>query len=87
MNEIKSIGDVFYGEIAKPFGSLEYLKFKDMPEWKDWVIPKLGRQELFSCLRKLLIIKCPKLSNLPGRLSCLVNLDVKECQELSISIP
>lgn len=87
MNEIKIIGDEFYGEIAKPFGSFEYLKFKDMPEWKDWVIRKLGSQELFSCLRKLLIIKCPKLSNLPGRLSCLVNLDVKERQELSISIP
>ncbi|KAJ9697498.1 hypothetical protein PVL29_009357 [Vitis rotundifolia] len=87
MDEIKSIGNEFYGELVKPFRSLEYLKFRNMPEWRDWLIPKLGCQELFPCLRKLLIIKCPKLSNLPDQLPSLVNLHVQECQELIISIP
>ena len=87
LNEIRSIGDGFYGEIAKPFGSLEYLRFQDMLEWKDWVIPKLGCQELFPCLRELVIIKCPKLSTLPDQFPSLVNLNIKECQELTISIP
>ncbi|KAJ9697499.1 hypothetical protein PVL29_009358 [Vitis rotundifolia] len=87
MNEIKSIGNEFYGEMVKPFWSLEYLKIGNMPEWRDWLIPKLGCQELFPCLRELLIIKCPKLSNLPDQLPSLVNLHVQECQELTISIP
>ena len=89
MNEIKSIGNEFYGEIAKPFPSLEFLKFQDMREWQDWMNPKLGvgTEALFPRLRVLLIIKCPKLSSLPDRLSSLVNLDVSECPELTISIP
>ncbi|KAJ9697501.1 hypothetical protein PVL29_009360 [Vitis rotundifolia] len=89
MNEIKSIGNEFYGEIVNPFRCLEYLEFEDMPEWTDWLIPKLGGETkaLFPCLRELLIIKCPKLRNLPDCLACLVQLKVEECQELTISIP
>ncbi|KAL6339454.1 hypothetical protein AAG906_032989 [Vitis piasezkii] len=89
MNEIKSIGNEFYGEIVNPFRCLEYLAFEDMPEWTDWLIPKLGGETkaLFPCLRLLLIKKCPKLSNLPDCLACLVTLHVEECQELTISIP
>ncbi|KAJ9697505.1 hypothetical protein PVL29_009363 [Vitis rotundifolia] len=89
MNEIKSIDNVFYGGIVNPFRCLECLAFKDIPEWTDWLIPKLGEETkaLFPCLRELLIIKCPKLSNLPDCLACLVVLDVEECQELTISIP
>ena len=88
MNAIQSIGREFYGEIAKPFPSLEYLKFDDMPEWKDWLNPNLGlgTEALFPRLRELLIIKCPKLSSMPDQFPSLVNLDVKECQELTISV-
>ena len=89
MNEIRSIGNEFYGEIVNPFRCLECLAFEDMPEWTDWLIPKLGGETkaLFPCLLRLQIKKCPKLSNLPDCLACLVKLFVIECQELTISIP
>ena len=90
MNEVKSIGDEFYGETANPFRALEHLRFEKMPQWKDWLIPKLGHEEtqaLFPCLRELIIIKCPKLINLSHELPSLVTLYVQECQELEISIP
>ncbi|KAL6340027.1 hypothetical protein AAG906_038862 [Vitis piasezkii] len=80
MNQVKSIGDGFYGDTANPFQSLESLRFENMAEWNNWLIPKLGHEEtktLFPCLRELKIIRCPKLINLP----------YEECQELEMSIP
>ncbi|WJZ91307.1 hypothetical protein VitviT2T_010392 [Vitis vinifera] len=90
MNEVKLIGDEFYGETANPFRALKHLRFEKMPQWKDWLIPKLSHEEtqaLFSCLCELIIIKCPKLINLSHELPSLVTLHVQECQELEISIP
>ncbi|CBI35644.3 unnamed protein product, partial [Vitis vinifera] len=90
MNQVKSIGDGFYGDTANPFQSLESLRFENMAEWNNWLIPKLGHEEteaLFPCLHELIIIKCPKLINLPHELPSLVVFHVKECQELEMSIP
>ncbi|KAJ9697434.1 hypothetical protein PVL29_009313 [Vitis rotundifolia] len=89
MNQVKSIGDGFYGDIVNPFQSLESLRFENMAEWNNWLIPKLGHEEtktLFPCLRELIIIRCPKLINLPNELPSLVDFFVKECQELDMSI-
>ncbi|XP_034691091.1 putative disease resistance RPP13-like protein 1 [Vitis riparia] len=90
MNQVKSIGDGFYGDTASPFQSLESLRFENMAEWNNWLIPKLGHEEteaLFPSLHELMIIKCPKLINLPHELPSLVVFFVKECQELEMSIP
>ncbi|RVW92744.1 putative disease resistance RPP13-like protein 1 [Vitis vinifera] len=87
MNQVKSIGDGFYGVTAHPFRSLESRRFENMPEWNNWLIPKLGHEEteaLFLCLRELRIIKCPKLINLPDELPSLVTIHVKEWQELEM---
>ncbi|KAJ9671111.1 hypothetical protein PVL29_027211 [Vitis rotundifolia] len=90
MNQVKSIGDGFYGDTANPFRSLESLRFQNMAEWNNWLIPKLGHEEtktLFPCLRELEIIRCPKLINLPNELPSLVDFSIEECQELEMSIP
>ncbi|KAJ9697432.1 hypothetical protein PVL29_009311 [Vitis rotundifolia] len=90
MNQVKSIGDGFYGDTANPFRSLESLRFRNMVEWNNWLIPKLGHEEtntLFPCLRELEIVRCPKLINLPNELPSLVDFYVEECQELEMSIP
>ncbi|KAL6338398.1 hypothetical protein AAG906_020482 [Vitis piasezkii] len=75
MNQVKSIGDGFYGDTANPFQSLESLRFENMAEWNNWLIPKLGHEEtqtLFPCLRELKMRRCPKLINLPHELPSLV---------------
>ncbi|CAL9114458.1 unnamed protein product [Musa textilis] len=48
---------------GKCFPSLEELTFGDMPEWEEWSWADGG--ELFPCLRKLEIVRCPKLQRLP----------------------
>ncbi|RVW59025.1 hypothetical protein CK203_107804 [Vitis vinifera] len=47
---MSSMGD------CESFSGLEHLRFEKMPQWKDWLIPKLGHEEtqaLFPCLRSL----------------------------------
>ncbi|XP_019079636.1 putative disease resistance RPP13-like protein 1 [Vitis vinifera] len=39
LNGVSSIDEEFYGGIAKPFPSLEYLKFEEMAEWEYWFCP------------------------------------------------
>ncbi|CAL9174083.1 unnamed protein product, partial [Musa hybrid cultivar] len=48
---------------GKCFPCLEELKFSDMPAWQEWSWADDG--ELFPCLRRLEIVKCPKLRRLP----------------------
>ncbi|XP_057497437.1 putative disease resistance protein At3g14460 [Actinidia eriantha] len=87
MNEIPSVGREFYGDSAstKPFQSLETLHFREMSEWVDWQILKIGE---FSQLRELWIIKCPKLvGSLPENIPSLVSLEIQECPRLKASLP
>uniref|UniRef100_A0A804IFC9 NB-ARC domain-containing protein n=1 Tax=Musa acuminata subsp. malaccensis TaxID=214687 RepID=A0A804IFC9_MUSAM len=65
MPVVKKVGDGFFGsrDQGKCFPSLEELAFIDMPEWEEWSWTD-GRQ-LFPCLRKLEIERCPKLKRLP----------------------
>ncbi|CAL9116049.1 unnamed protein product [Musa acuminata var. zebrina] len=65
MPAVKKVGDGFFGsrDQGKCFPSLEELTFRDMIEWEEWSWAD-GRQ-LFPCLRKLEIERCPRLKRLP----------------------
>ncbi|XP_064956540.1 putative disease resistance RPP13-like protein 1 [Musa acuminata AAA Group] len=65
MPAVKKVGDGFFGsrDESKCFPSLEELTFRDMPQWEEWSWAN-GRQ-LFPCLRKLQIERCPRLKRLP----------------------
>ncbi|GFY92198.1 NB-ARC domain-containing disease resistance protein [Actinidia rufa] len=87
MNGITRVGQEFYGDGSsiKPFQSLETLHFEEMSEWVDWQI--FGNGE-FSQLRKLWIIKCPKLvGGLPENIPSWVTLEIRECSGLMASLP
>nr|XP_023878496.1 putative disease resistance protein At3g14460 isoform X2 [Quercus suber] len=72
--KISSVGPEFYGNTINPFRALEYLSFKDMPQWQEWV---LFKGEVFTCLRELYITRCPKRSGgLPVPLPSLTKLDI-----------
>ncbi|CAL9185488.1 unnamed protein product [Musa hybrid cultivar] len=65
MPAVKKVGDGFFGsrDESKCFPSLEELTFRDMPQWEEWSWAD-GRQ-LFPCLRKLQIERCPRLKRMP----------------------
>nr|POE77084.1 putative disease resistance rpp13-like protein 1 [Quercus suber] len=72
--KISSVGPEFYGNTINPFRALEYLSFENMPEWQEWV---LFEGEVFTCLRQLRILRCPKLSGgLPVQPPSLTKLDI-----------
>ncbi|KAG5555797.1 hypothetical protein RHGRI_006440 [Rhododendron griersonianum] len=88
MPGIRNVGYELCGESdssSKPFESLETLRFEEMSEWVEW--RELEAVE-FSRLRKLEVIKCPKLiGDLPKKVPSLVRLEIKECPELAASLP
>ncbi|CAL9114466.1 unnamed protein product [Musa textilis] len=65
MPAVKKVGDGFFGsrDPGKSFPSLKELTFRNMSEWEEWSWAD-GRQ-LFPCLRKLEIERCPRLKRLP----------------------
>ncbi|CAL9116025.1 unnamed protein product [Musa acuminata var. zebrina] len=65
MSAVTKVGHEFFGcrDRRKCFPSLEELKFSDMPAWQEWSWADGG--ELFPCLRRLEIVRCPKLQRLP----------------------
>ncbi|GKV47355.1 hypothetical protein SLEP1_g54261 [Rubroshorea leprosula] len=74
---IKAIGSEFYGG-QDCFPSLEELVFENMLNWKEWTSPT-GSEGEFPFLRRLVIKNCPKLGQLPNKLSSLKELDVRGC--------
>ena len=85
LSKIMIISLEFYGESVKPFPSLEFLKFENMPKWKTWSFPDVDEEpELFPCLRELTIRKCPKLDKGLPNLPSLVTLDIFECPNLAV---
>ncbi|GAV57733.1 NB-ARC domain-containing protein/LRR_8 domain-containing protein, partial [Cephalotus follicularis] len=86
---VKSIGTEFYGNgCLKPFPSLGTLHFDDMEAWEDWnACQVIENVECFPCLRRLSILRCPKLSgNLPDHLPSLEELEIDGCERLVVSI-
>nr|POE92696.1 putative disease resistance rpp13-like protein 1 [Quercus suber] len=84
----------FYGDgssTTKPFRSLEVLSFTDMPEWQEWFLFEGEHEDgvgVFSTLKELCIIECPKLSGgLPSQLPSLIKLQIAKCQQLVASVP
>ncbi|KAM3685930.1 hypothetical protein ACJW31_11G156700 [Castanea mollissima] len=74
----------------KPFKSLEKLTFKGMLEWKEWFKFEGGDEgsRVFSTLRELRIIECPKLMrDLPSSLPTLSVLEIRDCPQLVASLP
>ncbi|XP_064956532.1 putative disease resistance RPP13-like protein 1 [Musa acuminata AAA Group] len=65
MSALTKVGHEFFGcrDQGKCFSFLEELKFSDMPAWQEWSWADGG--ELFPCLRRLEIVRCPKLQRLP----------------------
>ncbi|GMY22692.1 putative disease resistance RPP13-like protein 1 isoform X2 [Fagus crenata] len=90
---VSHVGREFYGDgsssATNPFRSLKKLGFKDMPEWQEWFLFEDENEAgVFSTLRQLHIIKCPKLCRgLPNHLPSLTNLKINECQRLAASLP
>lgn len=86
MQAVKSVSVEFHGEPSprvKPFPSLEFLRFEDMPEWEEWSSP-----EAYPCLCELEIHHCPKLiQQLPDHLPSLVRLDILGCPKLMCPLP
>ncbi|XP_044470869.1 putative disease resistance RPP13-like protein 1 isoform X3 [Mangifera indica] len=88
MTKIVSTGFGFYGESnSKAFQSLETLCFEDLPEWNHWEPLKESEQAgIYPCLRKLSIVKCPKLTGiLPENLPSLEELEIRECPQLLVN--
>ena len=90
MNGVERVGSEFYGNDylpAKPFTSLETLRFEDLPEWKEWLSFR-GEGGEFPRLQEFYIQNCPKLTgDLPVQLPSLIKLEIKGCNQLLVSLP
>ncbi|XVE68912.1 hypothetical protein DITRI_Ditri09bG0107700 [Diplodiscus trichospermus] len=80
---VVAVGDEFYGSChgaSKSFGSLEVLKFEDMPMWEEWFC---STDEAFFLLQQLCIRHCPKLTkSLPKHLPSLEKIVIENCGDL-----
>ncbi|KAD4178079.1 hypothetical protein E3N88_26670 [Mikania micrantha] len=61
MDAVKAIGVELLGTTGVAFPSLEYLSFGYMQGWEVWSMNHRDIDEVFPCLRKLIIINCPIL--------------------------
>ncbi|KAL6131834.1 hypothetical protein ACLB2K_070207 [Fragaria x ananassa] len=88
MNAVKSVGIEFYGEGNLPFQALETLELHNLKNWKKWSPCQQSEGvEVFSCLKKLSIRRCPKLEgDLPEKLDSLAQLEIYGCEELVVSV-
>jgi hypothetical protein len=82
MEGIECIGQDFYGgDIQEPFPSLKELTLRDFPKLKEWCSSN-GKQ-VFPCLEKLTVNKCPNLTSAPV-LPSLQHLELQCCHALLI---
>ncbi|KAG5253892.1 disease resistance RPP13 protein [Salix suchowensis] len=96
LDAVEIVGPGFYGvgSSVKPFQSLKTLKFEDMREWKSWwssagvdeeEFPSLS--ELTFCLPscvKITIAKCPMLVDSDEKLPVLSELELEECDGVTL---
>ncbi|XVF30663.1 hypothetical protein REPUB_Repub16aG0077700 [Reevesia pubescens] len=81
---VERVGEEFYGNGTKPFGSLESLSFEDMSEWEEWFC---SSDKAFCLLQELSIRNCPKLTkSLPKHLPSLTKLELKRCEALQLQL-
>nr|XP_023899480.1 putative disease resistance protein At3g14460 [Quercus suber] len=93
-DEVVTVDADFYGSGSStipPFQSLKKLRFEEMSKWEKWS-PYHGEGEdeggAFPSLQELYLVECPKLSgSLPKHLRSLTKLEIKECEQLEISLP
>lgn len=89
MRRLKSIGFEIDGEgCSNPFQAIETLCFEDLQEWEQWNPVKENEHvEIFSCLRQLSIVKCPRVfGKLPDHLPLLEKIVISECTQLMVSL-
>ncbi|KAJ4723938.1 Disease resistance protein [Melia azedarach] len=88
LTKLESINSAFFGEAcSRPFQSLETLHFENLLELKYWNtdVAENGQIEIFSNLRVLSIVGCPRLcGKFPEPLPLLEKLRVSKCPELVV---
>ncbi|XP_022747660.1 putative disease resistance RPP13-like protein 1 [Durio zibethinus] len=87
---IRCIGLEFFGvdvSDSKPFQSLKTLKFGEMLQWQEWILPEAEGKE-FPCLEEFYIVNCRILKGgLPKSLPTLRKLAIANCENLVASLP
>ncbi|KAF9664022.1 hypothetical protein SADUNF_Sadunf17G0112900 [Salix dunnii] len=78
MDTVKCIGSKMYGDGENPFPLLKRLTLGEMMNLEDWETNSMGGREIFTCLRKLRIKKCPKLVELPS-IPLVKKLTIADC--------
>ncbi|XVF23592.1 hypothetical protein REPUB_Repub13aG0052400 [Reevesia pubescens] len=79
---VERVGEEFYGNGTKPFGSLESLSFEDMSRWEEWFC---SNDEAFAHLQDLSLLDCPNLTrSLPKHLPSLTKLKLERCYALQL---
>uniref|UniRef100_A0A0D9WGI4 NB-ARC domain-containing protein n=1 Tax=Leersia perrieri TaxID=77586 RepID=A0A0D9WGI4_9ORYZ len=66
MCSLKHIGSEFYGTNSTAFPCLEDLEFDDMPKWVEWISEEGKHVKVFPELRKLKLLNCPNLIQVPS---------------------
>ncbi|KMT17084.1 hypothetical protein BVRB_2g041390 isoform A [Beta vulgaris subsp. vulgaris] len=90
MHGLKVVGPEFYGlghHNSDCFPALKILSFKAMNSWEMWLPPSVDSRA-FPCLEEISIIDCPLLQGyFPSHLPLLQVLEIKNCFQLSVSLP
>ncbi|KAJ9186901.1 hypothetical protein P3X46_002421 [Hevea brasiliensis] len=81
MDSVLRISREFYGEGRRPFSSLNELSLRDFPNFQSW--ESIDQMEAFTCLNRLIIVNCPRLTNMQW-FSSLRYLEMRNCNPLML---
>ncbi|XP_071731255.1 putative disease resistance RPP13-like protein 1 [Rutidosis leptorrhynchoides] len=76
MDEVKNVGTEFTGTTGVSFTSLKVLRFENMKGWESWSI---NCGDVFPCLEKLVIGRCPLVKVSLKALPSLRQLEIRAC--------